>query len=157
MTVTHMHSKGIGWVEENIIYLWDFKWGALSVWEDKKCRVVKWEMVSRKRDFRRQGTHCTLSRLINFLCNRESTVKLLCALDLRKEVPSLLVPLIKPPDSGNNFCFKKWTMLKKSPNTTENVVILPQLLLKNPKTSLIKMKLHCTWHLLNWFKKERQI
>lgn len=30
------------------------------------------EMVPRKTDFRRQGTLCSSSRLINFLCNRES-------------------------------------------------------------------------------------
>lgn len=45
--------------------------------------------------------------------------------------------------------------IKKSPNATENAAILPQLLLKNRKTSLITMTLHYTWHLLNWFKKKR--
>lgn len=98
--------------------------------------------VSRKRNFRRLGTHCSLSSLVYFLYSTESAVRMLCVHDLKEEMPFLLVSHIKPQNLD-----KEVNYVNKSPNGTEYAVILPQLLLKNQKTSLIKMKLRCTWHL----------
>lgn len=64
-------------------------------------------MVSRKTDFRRLGTHFSLSSLIDFFYSTESAVRMLCVHDLKEEMPFLLVSHIKPQDLDNNSCFKK--------------------------------------------------